>query len=41
MFQTDANIAINVVVPEPMSLLLFGAGVLGLAGLGRMRLIKR
>jgi hypothetical protein len=41
MFQADANIAINV-VPEPMSLLLLGAGFLGLAGLGRMRrLIKR
>jgi hypothetical protein len=40
MFQADANIAINV-VPEPMSLLLLGAGVLGLAGLGRIRLIKR
>ena len=40
MFQADANMAIR--VPEPMSLLLLGAGFLGLAGLGRMRrLIKR
>lgn len=41
MFQADANESFQTRVPEPMSLTLLGLGLLGLAGLRRIRLIKR
>jgi len=42
MFQADANESFQTTrVPEPMSLILVGAGLVGLAGLSRIRRIKR
>ena len=42
MFQADANESFQTTrkTPEPMSLTLLGLGLLGLAGLRRIRLIK-